>query len=507
MLRIVFSLLQFMAVIQFTASPVFSQCREFKLFSEAPVTSEFFGNSVSVDKKMAVIGAPELFRKGSAFVFQFDSRKTGWKRIAKLEARPESMPVGRFGTSVAIMGKIVVVGSPGSSMGINDRDSGAAYVYRFEEESGQWFQVERLIAADGEKDDLFGTSVSITGHPGKEVIIIGAFRDDDRGNNAGSAYIFRYNAETLSWNEEVKLLPLQNSTGALFGLGVSITGHSGQEAVVISATLGRGVANTSGVAYIFRHNPGDDEWMNEAILLDPNGRTDDRFGASVAISGRLGREVVMVGTTRSSNRRSNPGAVFVYRYDQESSQWDSEQLIEASDGRNGDLFGKAIAISGLHEKEIAIVSARDPVSGSGHVYLFRYDRNSHEWREKTKILHLDAWGSGSFGDVVSSSGAPGNEVILIGDSHDFENGSRAGAAHILDMNCRPLTKPTRTQQDRITPDVSDIVNLLAKWGICDEQCSFDNNKDGIVNIDDLLSMLLGKQRRVRIDAEGFPEAN
>jgi hypothetical protein len=53
-----------------------------------------------------------------------------------------------------------------------------------------------LTASDGAADDQFGQSESIDG----DTIVVGAFLDDDMGNNSGSAYIFERNqGELANW--------------------------------------------------------------------------------------------------------------------------------------------------------------------------------------------------------------------------------------------------------------------------------------------------------------------
>ena len=60
-------------------------------------------------------------------------------------------------------------------------------------------QQAKLTAADGAQSDLFGGSVSISG----DTAIVGAQYDDDKGNNAGSAYVYVRNGD--QWVEQAKL--------------------------------------------------------------------------------------------------------------------------------------------------------------------------------------------------------------------------------------------------------------------------------------------------------------
>lgn len=83
----------------------------------------------------------------------------------------------------------------------------------------------KLTASDAAASDHFGESVSING----EVVVVGAWWDDDAGSQSGSAYVFRYNGAT--WVEEAKLTASDGAAGDRFGHSVSISG----ETVVVGA--------------------------------------------------------------------------------------------------------------------------------------------------------------------------------------------------------------------------------------------------------------------------------
>ena len=79
-------------------------------------------------------------------------------------------------------------------------DSGSAYVFTRDVAgslTAGWTQRAKLVASDGAVDDRFGNSVAIDG----DVMVVGARRDDDKGSNSGSAYVFELSpALTTLWN-------------------------------------------------------------------------------------------------------------------------------------------------------------------------------------------------------------------------------------------------------------------------------------------------------------------
>ena len=58
---------------------------------------------------------------------------------------------------------------------------GAAYVFVTNDSGVTWSQVQRLVASDGEDNDVFGTEVAIYSN----VIVLAALHDSDKGAYAG----------------------------------------------------------------------------------------------------------------------------------------------------------------------------------------------------------------------------------------------------------------------------------------------------------------------------------
>ena len=76
----------------------------------------------------------------------------------------------------------------------------------------------KMIASDGAAADYFGVSVSISG----DYAIVGAYQDDDNGNNSGSAYIFK--RDGINWTEQAKITASDGTWSNEFGYSVSISG-------------------------------------------------------------------------------------------------------------------------------------------------------------------------------------------------------------------------------------------------------------------------------------------
>jgi hypothetical protein len=143
----------------------------------------------------------------------------------------------QFGFSVAIDGDRAVVGARWDDH--NAYRAGSAYVLH---RSGYlWTEQARLVPADGEALEEFGYSVAIDG----DAALIGARWDDDNGYHAGSAYVFT--AEWNSWSESAKLLAPDGATNDRFGLAVAIS----SETAIIGAWGDDDHGDDSGSAYAF----------------------------------------------------------------------------------------------------------------------------------------------------------------------------------------------------------------------------------------------------------------
>ena len=148
-----------------------------------------FGWSVSLDGSRALVGAYLADAgdtdAGAAYVFR--NSEGGWTEEQKLVAANPSSGA-EMGISVSLQGDLALVGSreigglvtPGQQTG-----PGSARLFSWQD--GQWRLDTRIAAEDGEVGERFGSSVSLGG----KRILLGAPGDDDRGQISGSAYLYR----------------------------------------------------------------------------------------------------------------------------------------------------------------------------------------------------------------------------------------------------------------------------------------------------------------------------
>ncbi|MGL4402057.1 MAG: choice-of-anchor D domain-containing protein, partial [Luteolibacter sp.] len=238
--------------------------------------SDYFGSSVAVDGDTVVVGAfgersstsgvnstpnENAAFAGAAYVFARSG--STWSQQAYLKAsNPERDDY--FGNSVAVSGDTLVVGAPYSNgTPPNNFVSNSGSVFVFVRNSGAWSLQTLLRASNAGPDDVFGSSVALSGN----TVVVGAFAEDsstfgvnstpnESANLAGAAYVFGRLGSI--WSQQGYLKASNTGAGDEFGYSVAVSGNT----VVVGApsedSSTSGVNSTpnesagrSGAAYLF----------------------------------------------------------------------------------------------------------------------------------------------------------------------------------------------------------------------------------------------------------------
>jgi hypothetical protein len=323
------------------------------LNNSGPPAADLFGSSVGISGTLVVVGAPfddtVGTNEGSAYVYDL-SRATPTVAVATLN-KPNPGGNGEFGSSVAISGTRMVVGAPYDDTGATD--SGSAYVYDLNSQTPA-VPVATLSNPGPAASDFFGSSVAISGtrvavgtpsddtgafgagsayvyglssgtptvpvatlnNPGPSLqdqfgvsvaisgtrVVVGAPFDDTGATDAGSAYVY----ELSSGTPTVPVATLNNPGPAVndqFGLSVAISGTR----VVVGARFDDTGATDAGSAYVYDLSTGTPT-VPVATLNNPGPAANDQFGFSVAISGTG----VVVGAFLDDMGATNVGSAYVY---------------------------------------------------------------------------------------------------------------------------------------------------------------------------------------------------
>ncbi|MCH8343840.1 MAG: hypothetical protein IH983_07620 [Planctomycetes bacterium] len=274
-------------------------------------------------------------------------------------------------------------------------------------------QLFKLLADDGAAADQFGRSVAISG----PIAIVGALRDDDNGDDSGSAYLF----DISTGRQIAKLLANDGAAGDRFGFFVGISPD--EIGAIVGAPYDDDNGTDSGSAYLFDTTTG----RQIAKLLPDDGAEVDLFGYSVGISpDGIG---AVVGAWGDDDNGTNSGSAYLFDISDPANPTQIAKLLP-DDGAAGDVFGLSVAISGA----TAIVGALwddDNGDDSGSAYLFDAAAPG------TCPWDLDGTGSVGILDLLALLEAWGTDP---GGPPDFDGDGTVG--------------------------ILDLLMLLANWGLC-----------------------------------------
>lgn len=284
-----------------------------------------FGWSVSLDGNIAAISAiyddDVTSNSGSVYVYRLIGQT--WTFEAKLSASDPGSG-DAFGHSVSVGGDRILIGARYD----DDRgsNSGSAYVFRWT--GSLWVQEAKLLAADGQPSDFFGSAVALSG----TVAVVGAFGEDERGGTAGAAYV--YERTGTLWTQKAKLLALDGKTDDWFGAAVATDG----DRILVGARYTDEQGSGSGSAYFFQKVAGI--WQPAGKILPADGAAGDGFGVAVDLDGSF----AIVGADGGDDGATNAGAAYIFAWDGVS--WAQQAKILPSVRNSGAQFGIAVGLSG-----------------------------------------------------------------------------------------------------------------------------------------------------------------
>lgn len=416
-------------------------------------TGDQYGYAVDIDGDYAVVGAySDNFggseNHGSVYIYK-QNGINDWDFHQKIISNDQE-DYDRFGWSVAIDGDYIIVGAYREDEDASELNSlssaGSAYIFE-KDVTGNFVQVEKLVASDRAIDDEFGWSVAISG----TTAIVGARAEDHNVAgasymySAGSAYIFNRDVSG-NWIQSQKICAADRSAdinypggysgedlGDQFGWAVSI---SGDYLIVGALHHDYGPAGpptaplwSSGAAYIFERTAG--VWNQVQKIQNFDRESWDRFGCAVDID----TNVLIVGAYSEdevedgvSDELTNPGSAYLYERNG-SGIWVFTQKIVPDDRNSGDHFGYSFAL----EDTLLVIGTHsddhDEFGGNladdaGSAYIF--EKNAGVWSQMQKIDASDRITLDEFGISVGLS----EHTIIIGSFlQDFD---AAGSSELID---------------------------------------------------------------------------
>ncbi len=350
-----------------------------------------------------------------------------------------------FGVSVAGAGDVngdgygdVIVGAD------NDGNTGSAFVYLGTSTGIDRSTEVRLRASDGSNSDHFGQSVAGAGDvdgDGYDDVIVGAWYDDDNGTNAGSAYVYLGGVDGVQQATERKLLASDGAADDGYGHSVAGAGDvngDGYHDVVIGAYKSDAGGSDSGSVYVYLGSAAGIDLGTEVEVTASDHDMSDNFGRSVAGAGDTnadGYDDIIVGAHNEDDQDWDAGAAYVFLGSGVGVDSATELKLTASDGAEGDWFGRSVAgagdVDGDGYGDVVIGAQR--FNDRGALYVYLGGSGGLDPATEVLIVASDAWYYDSFGGAVSGAGDvndDGYDDIVVGAELDSDLGYAAGSSYV-----------------------------------------------------------------------------
>jgi hypothetical protein len=408
----------------------------------------WFGTSVGISDKYAIIGAPltDVAGKedcGAAYIFRREG--DSWVEHVKLTASV-GLQWAYFGSSVAISGDYVIIGAAGAE--IDDQyAAGAAYIYK--RVGDYWVEQARLTSTDPTGEEYFGNSVSISGNHA----VVGV---DTMNKNIYTPKVYVFNFDGSSWNAQAQLSPSDPASYWHFGNSVAISGNY----TVVGAPWGY-----QGSVYVYKYD--GTAWQEETILIASDDEFRDNFGYSVAIdddyiiAGAINKDIgepaggeggTAFGEWVVENSLGGYKAGAAYIFKHETSGWVEQTKLLASNPADYLNFGLSVAIKG----DYALVGAGhnffNGINDLNSNYLFkRYDEN---WIEQLHFYGGVADQYYEFGPSVALS----DTSFIVGE-YFSDYVFYAGSAYIWEL---PRVTASLNTEPAIDPNGEFVLRWYAQ---------------------------------------------
>lgn len=232
-----------------------------------------FGTSVALSGDTLAVGAPyeagggkgvgadqnDTSAPDAGAVYVFRNSGTAWSQEAYVKAS-NTRDHARFGTSVAIDGDTLAVGSPAESSGASGiggnesdtsvSDAGAAYV--FARAGTTWTQQAYVKASNTHALMAFGDTVALSG----DVLAVGATNErskatgiggdegDRSAEGAGAAYVFRRSG--AAWSQGAYVKATNTRAQALFGSSIAVSAGTLAVGSFLESSNATGVGGNAG---------------------------------------------------------------------------------------------------------------------------------------------------------------------------------------------------------------------------------------------------------------------
>jgi hypothetical protein len=314
------------------------------------------------------------------------AKSSSWVQQAELTDGMPSTDSGHFGGWTAIQGDTAVVSAP------DETGPHGGNVYVFDRGSaGHWVKKAVLRGSTGPSTSSFGQSLGLAGN----TIVVGSW-------GAGCAFVFQRSAAG-TWSQTAVLKPSDEVTGNSFGFSVAISASG----VILVGDFAHD--DFRGAVYAFTESDG--VWRQTAELIPPHAKPGQSFGLSVGLDGSTAA-VGAPGLGTGSGSQL-PGEGFVYQQGS-AGGWTEVAQLRIPGSRVGDLFGRAVAVSG---RDVVMSATGGNIENPGDGAAYVFTPTASGYAEGTSLLSAKPDG---FGYSVA---ALGPEILVGANQQDQVRGA------------------------------------------------------------------------------------
>ena len=306
-----------------------------------------FGRDLAISGASAIVGTyPGKAQSGAAFIFDYDNQLNQWQEVQSLLANATLSADAEYGKSVAISADYAVVSAP-----LNQNGVGAVAVFKQDNLQNTWHEITILSPPVNQNVVYreFGREIGISAN----TIAISSYAQVV-GDNLLSGIVHLYDLKDGNIQLQTSVTSGSPQSQPSFGTRLSLI----EEALMVGAD------QYDGTGGVFSYQRVGGVWAPQTLLM-PTDDTIHGFGRELALNG----ESLVVSALDSINQRGN---VFIYRQDRASKQWIEQQRIVSEDNKT--TLGSAVAIAG----DILLLGATSNDVGSGLSYLLH--RNANQWQ-------------------------------------------------------------------------------------------------------------------------------
>jgi hypothetical protein len=190
------------------------------------------------------------------------------------------------------------------------------------------------------------------------------------------------------------------------------------DVLVVGARQDSDLGFWSGAAYVFERSGSGAPWLEVAKLNASDFADGDLFGRAVAVS--AGR--IVVGAPADDDHGLSTGAAYVF--EKQGGQWVETDKLVPSGADADDWVGFAVVVDG---DRILLGAQGDDHAGtlSGAAYVF--DKSGGVWQESAYLTASDA----GLADYFSFSVALSGDTLLIGAYGNDDHGTGSGSAYVF----------------------------------------------------------------------------